>query len=184
MKPFFLAAALLACLPTALPTLAAPRVQPDEKAAAGNSRIESARLQDILELQRLKGLYFYHVDHKNWEAWQALFTKDAVFMVDREDEQGKHTLVTEGIDNVMQYVKKGLAVAPSIHHGYTPLYAFQSENEASGIWAMSDIVQYSDSRVLYGYGHYHEQYRKEDGAWKFSKVHLTRLKVEIVNKLD
>ena len=66
----------------------------------------------------------------------------------------------------------------SVHHGHTPLYAFQSDSEASGIWAMADIVQYGVDKTMYGYGHYRETYRKVDGQWKFSSVHLTRLRIE------
>ncbi len=173
---------LLASVLVTMPVLADPRIQPNDGAAKRNSKIESGNIQDILELERLKGLYFYHLDHKNWDAWQALFTKDAQLLVDREDEQGKHTIVTTGIDNVIEYVKEGLAIVPTVHHGYTPLYEFTSDREASGIWAMSDIVYYSENKVLYGYGHYRERYRKEDGVWKFALVHLTRLKVDIVTK--
>jgi hypothetical protein len=161
---------------------AGPMIVPDDEAAKTTSTIDSRNLQDILELERLKGLYFYHLDHKNWDAWKTLFTQDAQFLVDRNDEQGAHTLVTTGLDNVMAYVKAGLATAPTVHQGYTPLYEFTSDTEASGIWTMSDIVYYSEDKVLYGYGHYHEQYRKENGVWKFARVHLTRLKVDIVTK--
>jgi hypothetical protein len=43
---------------------------------------------------------------------------------------------------------------------------------------MADIIYYSKTAVLYGYGHYREKYRKENGIWKFSSVHLTRLKCD------
>ena len=142
-----------------------------------DSRIDSRRIQDILELQRLKGLYFYNLDHKNWDGWSSLFTRDAKLLVD----QGlpvETTDVTEGIDNVIEYVKERLAIIPSVHHGHTPLYEFDSDVDARGIWAMADVIYYSDEMVLYGYGHYRETYRKEDGIWKFSSVHLTRLSTD------
>lgn len=77
-----------------------------------DSRIDSRHVQDILELQRLKGLYFYNLDHKNWDGWSSLFTSDAKLLVD----QGlpvESTDVTEGIDKVIDYVKERLAVIPS-----------------------------------------------------------------------
>ena len=147
-----------------------------------DSRIDSKRIQDILELQRLKGLYFYYLDHKNWDAWCSLFTQDAQLLVDRDDEQGASQDVTSGIDKVIAYVKERLATIPSVHHGHTPLYEFDSGAEATGIWAMSDIIYYSAENVLYGYGHYRERYRKEGGIWKFSSVHLTRLKVDVIRR--
>jgi hypothetical protein len=147
-----------------------------------DSRIDSRRIQDILELQRLKGLYFYHLDHKNWDAWCSLFTADAQLLVDRNDDQGPARDVTKGMDKVIEYVKERLAVTPSVHHGHTPLYEFESDTEATGIWAMADIIYYQADNVLYGYGHYRERYRKEQGIWKFSSVHLTRLKVDFVSR--
>jgi hypothetical protein len=147
-----------------------------------DSRIDSKRIQDILELQRLKGLYFYYLDHKDWDIWRSLFTSDAELLVDLNDEQGPSRDVTSGIDAVMVYVKERLAVIPSVHHGHTPLYEFESDTVASGIWAMADIIYYQPDNVLYGYGHYRERYRKERGIWKFSSVHLTRLQVDIVRR--
>ncbi len=147
-----------------------------------DSRIDRERIQDILELQRLKALYFYHLDHKNWDVWRSLFTSDAELLVDREDDAGRIVVdVTRGLDNLMLYVKERLAVTPSVHTGHTPLYDFSSPNDAAGIWAMADIIYYSADNVLYGYGHYRERYRKESGIWKFLSVQLTRLKVDVVN---
>jgi hypothetical protein len=141
-----------------------------------DSRIDPDRIQDILELQRLKGLYFYNLDHKDWDTWRSLFTSDAKLLVDRDGA----TDVYDGMENVIAHVSDVLAIAPSVHHGHTPLYEFHSEVEAGGIWAMSDIIYYSEESVLYGYGHYRERYRKEGGIWKFSSVHLTRLKIDII----
>jgi len=32
--------------------------------------------------------------------------------------------------------------------------------------------------TIRGYGHYHEEYRKEKGGWRISKLKLTRLRVD------
>ncbi len=171
-------ALLLAAITAAAerPALAAPA----EKAM--DSRIDSRRIRDILELQRLKGLYFYNLDLKNWDAWRALFTKDTKLIVERNDAQGKHVDVVEGIDNMMAYVKERLAIPPSVHQGYTPLFEFTSDTEASGIWAMTGILFTGPDKVFYGYGHYRETYRKEGGVWKFSSVHLTRLSTDYLSR--
>jgi len=144
-----------------------------------DSRIDPLHIQDILELQRLKALYFYHLDHKQWDIWCSLFTDDAKLIVDTGPSSQD---VTEGIHKVIEYVKERLAVIPSVHHGHMPLFQFASTTEASGIWAMADIIYYSAEDVLFGYGHYREHYRKEHGVWKFSSVHLTRLKVDMVKR--
>jgi hypothetical protein len=147
------------------------------EAAIPDSRIDPARLHDIMELQRLKGLYFYHFDHRNIEAWGALFHEDAKLIVD----QGEQTLIADGNATLVHYAFNHPDIIRTVHHGYTPLYAFQSETEASGIWAMADIVQYGVDKTMYGYGHYRETYRKTDGVWKFASVHLTRLKTDMLD---
>lgn len=146
-------------------------------AALPDSRIDPARLHDIMELQRLKALYFYHFDHRNIDAWGALFTDDAKLIVD----QGEQTLIADGNASLVHYAFNHPEITATVHHGHTPLYAFQSETEASGIWAMADIVQYGPVNCYYGYGHYRETYRRVNGAWKFSSVHLTRLKNDVVD---
>ena len=146
-----------------------------------DSRIDRDRLGDLLEIHRLKALYFYNLDHKHWDAWVSLFTMDARLLVDRELEGGEQRIdVTEGIDNILEYVLERLKTIRSVHHGHTPLIDFDSESTARGIWAMQDIIDYGSEGTFYGYGHYRETYRKEAGAWKFSSVHLTRLRTDLV----
>lgn len=67
----------------------------------------------------------------------------------------------------------------SVHQGHTPVLEVLSETEATGIWPMEDIVVASHRRrVTHGWGHYHETYRKAEGAWKIASLHLTRLLLE------
>ena len=175
---------LLAVALAAGPSAAADRIAVPAipAAAVPDSRIDTKHLQDIIELQRLKGLYFYHFDHRNYDAWRALFTDDARLMVDGETPDGaKTTAVYDGMDKVMPYISNHPEITATVHHGHTPLYAFPSDSEASGIWAMADIVQYGPSKVFYGYGHYRETYRKVNGVWKFTSVHLTRLRTDMVD---
>lgn len=132
-------------------------------------------------IRRLKGLYFYHLDHKNWDEWASLFTADATLTIDRDisarGSQSRERI--EGLAAVVEYVKDKIRTAQTVHHGHTPLIDFQSETEASGIWAMADIIDDGSERVLHGYGHYRENYCKVDGVWKFSAVHVTRLRIEM-----
>jgi hypothetical protein len=53
-----------------------------------------------------------------------------------------------------------------------------SATEARGVWSMFDYVEFRPSRGIRGYGHYHEEYRKERGAWHISRLKLTRLRVD------
>jgi hypothetical protein len=66
--------------------------------------------------------------------------------------------------------------AQTVHHGHTPLLEILSDTEASGIWAMNAIVTMPDQSVQV-HGHYYDTFRKIDGKWKFSTIHLTRIRV-------
>jgi len=48
-------------------------------------------------------------------------------------------------------------------------------DRARGIWAMFDWVDHP-AYDLRGYGHYHEEYAKEDGAWRIRRTRLVRLR--------
>ena len=71
------------------------------------------------------------------------------------------------------------ATARTVHHGHTFEYAFPSDTEASGRWAMEDIIDHPVRGLLRGHGHYHERYRRDAGRWRFAAVHLTRLRLDL-----
>ena len=145
-------------------------------------------LQELLEreaLRNLKASYFYYLDTKDWESWLALFTSDATLQWDatpstrgRKGElAGKHV----GIDAIRKHVVgEILDPAHTVHQGHTPLFEFTSDTTAKGIWAMEDIVNSPErGTLLHAFGHYHETYKKVDGKWKITSLHLKRLRVTI-----
>lgn len=140
-----------------------------------------ARLVEIDALLRLKARYFRMVDTQNWQAWGELFTDDAVLKCDNavstfgEDPQ---TSIFVGRDAIVDVVRTHMQNAYSVHHGHMPEIDIQSETQAMGIWAMADIVVHPE-QTLHGAGHYHEEYRKVNGEWRFSVVHLTRLRLHV-----
>jgi len=139
------------------------------------------RLIELEELKNLKASYFYYLDTKDWESWLGLFTPDATLQWDSTPSVGGRDGQTSqkyvGIEQIREHVAYGiLDPAQTVHQGHTPILALTSENTATGIWAMEDIVSSSD-RVLHAYGHYRETYRKVDRKWKIASLHLTRLRV-------
>jgi hypothetical protein len=140
-------------------------------------------LQQLVEhraLEHLKARYFWCLDTKDWPGWIGLFTEDATLLVDT----GPYTLGRDprpepmivGRKAVGDFVQNRLDPVQTVHHGHNPQFTFHSEAEASGIWAMEDIVE-TPNRQLWGHGHYHETYRKVDGEWRFASVHLRRLRL-------
>ena len=130
---------------------------------------------DLEEIKKLKARYFRFVDTQQWDAWGDLFTEDATLRLGP-------TLVLNGRAEVVGRISKWMAGIESVHHGHMPEIEFIDENNARGVWAMFDLVE-GNGRRLNGYGHYHEEYRREaDGKWRIAKLTLTRLREDVVVK--
>ena len=82
-----------------------------------------------------------------------------------------------GRDNLVSAISGLFVEARSIHQGYMPEIELTSATTATGIWSMWDFIR-SAKGTFQGWGHYHEEYVKEGGAWKMKKIKLTRLHVE------
>lgn len=86
-------------------------------------------------------------------------------------------LFWQGKRQIIASISEALENATSVHHGHMPEIELTSDTTASGIWAMFDYLVFPD-RTLKGYGHYEEQYAKENGQGKIKSVRLTRLRVD------
>ncbi|MFC2028291.1 nuclear transport factor 2 family protein, partial [Chloroflexota bacterium] len=74
-----------------------------------------------------------------------------------------------------------LANFTTVHHGHMPEIELTSDTTATGIWAMFDFLQHSGF-TLQGYGHYEEEYVKQEGQWKIKRLRLTRLREDITQE--
>jgi ketosteroid isomerase-like protein len=137
------------------------------------------RLEAIEEIRALKARYFRLIDTKQWEAVRGLFTDDLKVL----SPDGKIWL--EGGSAYAKSLAFGLADAVSCHQGLTGEIEVLGENEASGTWAMQDVIEWSDRhpregwKAIVGRGHYHETYRREGGQWRIATLTLTRLSLDI-----
>ncbi len=137
-----------------------------------------ADLRNIEQIKQLKARYFRFLDEHRWGEWRGLFTDDVQVIVDR-DPTGADPQRFDGVDDFVGRVSATLEGVSHVHHGHMPEITLEGEDHASGIWAMLDHLVHPD-RVIDGYGHYREQYRRgPDGAWRIARLHLTRLRVEI-----
>lgn len=130
-------------------------------------------LDDIEAIKQLKARYFRTMDTKDWAAMRQVFADDVV--IDTTASGG--ALIT-GADEFMAFLGETIAEATTVHHGHTPEIALTSDTTATGIWALQDIVIFPTGVRLDGYGHYHEQYRKEAGEWRIASSTLTRLHMD------
>jgi hypothetical protein len=142
------------------------------------------RLVALEEIKQLRAKYWRTLDTKQWEAWGSVFTEDCTLKYDSGvstgggDPQTNPTVSTR--KGMVESVRTGLHQAVTVHMGHFPEIEFISDSEAKGIWPMEDIVEHGTSWMI-GHGHYHDTYRKVDGKWLISSVHLTRLRMRVMS---
>jgi len=135
---------------------------------------------DYKAITELRARYFRCVDTFDMDGWLSVFTADAVLEFDltisgpglAEPERYR----IEGTQAITEFWTSNGDRQQSVHHGHMPEIELISDSEARGVWAMEDIVEFSDS-TLHGFGHYHETYRKQDGHWRIASLHLTRTRL-------
>lgn len=139
----------------------------------------------VRRIQELKARYFRCMDTKDWTGLRAVFASDAVLDVSaeavrhgRRPEAG----ITRGGDAIVDRMMRSLEGVTTVHHGHMPEIRLVSDREATGIWAMEDMLRWEDPASplaeMHGFGHYHETYEKIDGEWRISSVRLDRLRVD------
>jgi hypothetical protein len=139
-----------------------------------------ARLESIETIRNLKARYFRCIDSKLWDQLPTLFTSDLRVIT----AAGKVWM--EGGANYAASLQNGLQNAVSCHQGFTAEIEILDEHNARGIWAMQDVIEWTDRhpregwKSILGRGHYHETYRVEDGDWRIATLSLSRLRLDIV----
>lgn len=143
------------------------------------------KLLAIEEIKKLKARYFRLMDTKDWTRFGALFTLDATFDVQGalEENPDPSSLGDPivGRDAIVEYVRNGITPITSAHYGHMPEIEIISSDEATGIWALEDVLRLPAGgpfALFRGYGHYHEHYRRTDGVWCIAALKITRLMVE------
>src|SRR5262249_21844860 len=124
-------------------------------------------------------------DTRDFEGMAQVFCKDAVFDCTEGfgvvpvggTFKGVVGPVTKGRDAIIEWVSGYFADWTSMHHGHCHEVTVDSETEAHGVMAMEDSRRTLDreTETMRGYGHYHEKYRFEEGAWRIAEVKLPRL---------
>ncbi len=138
----------------------------------------------IEEIKALKARYFRFMDTHDWTGFRDLFVDDALFDVRGALEEAPNIEGLEpirGADAITDYVRTGITPIKSAHYGHMPEIEILTDKTARGIWALADVLRTPAGepfRIFYGYGHYHEEYRKVDGRWRIASLKLTRLMVE------
>lgn len=139
-------------------------------------------LRVLEEVKTLKARYFRYIDLKHWEALRGLFTPEARF-------EGLWA-AGKDVDAFIANISRNLEGVFTAHHGYMPELSFLAPDRVSGIWAMSDRLEWvPDSRAylgvsipnqrgIHGYGYYEEEYQLTPDGWKIDFLRLSRLHIE------
>jgi len=140
---------------------------------------DPANLQELLDIEAIKQLkarYFRLMDLKQWDDWGFVFTTDCLMEVPEAD------VVNRGRQEIVAHVSGALVGARTCHHGHMPEVEITGDGTARGTWAMFDYVEWDQRdgvRVgLQGYGHYREEYAREDGEWRIARIRLERLRID------
>jgi hypothetical protein len=148
-------------------------------------------LKAVEEIRRLEARYARYADEKRWADLAGLFTEYGTFTP--QDADGKPVAVMSGRQDIVDTMTAAMSgdVSP-IHLLLTSEIDILSPTTAHGIWAMADLVFRNDDppvqaeattnlpafKTMRGWGHYHVDYVRIDGAWYVSKRVQTRTRLE------
>lgn len=143
------------------------------------------RLLAIEDIKRLKARYFRCMDLHDWDGMAQVFATDCEFDPHGALEENPDRSAAEpilGREATIAYISAGISPLASAHFGHMPEIEILSQTEATGIWALADILRTPHGEpfsLFRGYGHYHETYTKADGLWRIATLRITRMLVEM-----
>ena len=132
---------------------------------------------DLEGIRQLKARYFRLMDTHQWSEWPSCFTDDVFARyegVPRASDDLPLDIEINGCADLVEGVKSLMTGAQSIHQGFMPEIELTGADTAKAIWSMFDYVMLPTCHFN-GWGHYHEDYVKVNGAWRIKRIHLTRL---------
>ena len=130
------------------------------------------RVNDINEIKRLQRMYGYYLDRSQWDDVVDLLTNDAtaeyaVGGVYEGKQQIRDLLYGIGYGELglqPQQLREHLQIQPVITLS-------EDGQTAWGRWRVLAILGQYQEYARWQTGPYEDEYRKEDGVWKISKIH-------------
>lgn len=127
-------------------------------------------LEEVQAITQLKHRYFRLLDHKQWDELRQCFTED----VTTHYESGHYQF--SGIEQIMAFLSESLEHLTAngrfaLHLGHHPEIELTSASTARGRWTLhAPILEREASRVGWQDSFYEDEYRKNDGVWRISRI--------------
>jgi hypothetical protein len=140
--------------------------------------------EDLIEIESIKQLkykYLRCLDQKLWSEMAECFTEDAssAYSGGKYSYQGRDAIL-EFLEGAMGH--DGFLSSHRVHH---PEIELLSPTEATGVWALDDVV--IDTRfdiTIRGAAFYTDGYVKRDGRWLIQSTGYKRTFEEMQNRKD
>lgn len=124
------------------------------------------RLQDLSEVENIPRYYSYYVDKGQWRSVADLFAESGTLEIG-----GRGVFL--GRERAFEYLNvgfNGIGVKPGLlvdHQNFQPLVTIHPDGKTAEARATAVVM------AIGGWGHvyYENDYVKEDGVWKMSKLH-------------
>lgn len=132
---------------------------------------------DLIELraiERLKYRYLRCVDLRLWDELAGCFTPDATA------SYGGGTTTCDGRDAIIGYLSSVLTNQITSHKAHHPEIDLIGPEEATGVWALDDVVIVPDlGFTIRGAAYYDDRYVKVDGHWLIRHTGYKRVYEEL-----
>ena len=133
-------------------------------------------LLDIHAIQQLKHRYLRCLDQKDWDTLRTCFTEDA------QASYGGGAKELSGRDAIMAFLTESMGSEGMLtsHRCTQPEIDLVGPGEATGTWALEDVVIHQDFGVtIHGASFYEDTYKKVDGQWQVASTGYKRTYEEI-----
>jgi hypothetical protein len=145
-----------------------------------------ARREELEVLQHLRQRYCLYVDAQRWDDLASLLTPDYQHF-STNTVGAEPVLVADSAEAFVDRLVRLTVGATTVHSCAMPTLTVVGPDEATGLWAMTDVVSHpSDPSMRFaGRGHYADQYRRgEDGMWRIAVTRLTRQRLDALPLLE
>ena len=134
-------------------------------------RLRAGRIQDANDIKRLQRAFGYYMDEALWDEVVALFADDATLEMARDG-------IYRGKARIREYFfalgggGQGLSEGQlNEHYQLMPVITLAEDGmSARGRWRALQLTGEYGEGAYWGEGPYENEYVKEDGVWKISKL--------------